>query len=95
MIEGNSTPEETGYKEIEDETGISREDARLVRMGTPIQITTEDSEVVVTPILLDVERTEIRLNWEHTEYEWIKPKELSKFQTVPRFDELLKALGLI
>ncbi len=95
MVEGDSTPEETGYKEIEEETGISKEDARLARMGTPIQITTEDSEVVVNPILFDVERTEIRLNWEHTKYEWVRPTELSKFQTVPRFDELLKALGLI
>ncbi len=95
MVEGDSTPDETGYKEIEEETGISRDDARLVRMGTPIQITTEDSEVVVNPILFDVEKTEIRLNWEHTEYEWIRPNEFSKFQTVSRFDELLKALGLI
>ena len=95
MIEDNSTPEETGYKEIEEETGISRKDVRPVRKGTPIQLTTEDSEVMVNPILFDVKVTDIRLNWEHSEYEWIRPEEFSKFQTVPRFDELLKALELI
>jgi 8-oxo-dGTP pyrophosphatase MutT (NUDIX family) len=95
-VEGESTPEETVYKEIEEETGIMRKDVRLVHVGRPLIIRREDAEVVVTPFLCNVnEALKVRLNWEHTEYNWIDPREFSIYDTVPRFDEVLRALNLL
>ena len=95
-MEGGATPEETVYKEIEEETGIMRKDVRLVHVGKPLMIRREDAEVVVTPFLCNVkEASKVRLNWEHTEYNWINPREFSTYDTVPRFDEVLRALNLL
>jgi len=35
-------------------------------------------------------KPDIKLNWEHTEYRWIKPEELKKFDIVPSLDNSLK-----
>ena len=94
-VEAGYTPEETAYKEIEEETGILREAVRLVQVGTPLLIRREDAEVTVTPILCRVETLDVHLNWEHTAYDWIDPTELSTYDTVPRFDEVLRALKLL
>lgn len=94
-VEGESTPEETVYQEIEEETGIMRKDVRLLRAGAPMIIRREDAEVVVTPFLCTVKEAKVRLNWENTEYNWIDPREFSVYDTVPRFDEVLRALDLL
>lgn len=95
-VEDGSTPEETAYKEIEEETGFPREAVRLVHVGVPLVLRREDSEVIVTPFLYYVTEAErVRLNWEHTEYNWVEPRELSTYDTVPKFDEVLKALNLL
>ncbi len=94
-VEAGSTPEETVFKEIEEETGIPRNAVRLVHRGSSLLLKRDDAEVVVEPFLCEIDEASIQLNWEHTEYAWVKPSSLSDYETVPRFDDVLRALKLL
>ncbi len=95
MIEANLSAEETALKEIEEELRISHGDVKLIKQGPELRVSTPDSEVTVVPFLFEARTRAIRLNWEHTDFVWIRPDEVSGYQTVPRFDDLLRNLTLI
>lgn len=43
---------------------------------------------IIHPVLAELkELPDIRLDWEHTEYKWIKPKELKKFDIVTNLEK--------
>ena len=45
------------------------------------------------PVLVELKnKVEIMIDWEHTEYKWIKVDELKKFDTVTNLDKSLKAV---
>jgi 8-oxo-dGTP diphosphatase len=88
-----TTPDEQALVEIEEETGLSRDDVELVRKGK--QLSTADAELgvrwTVHPYLFHIrDRDKIRIDWEHKEAKWIKPQEISDYQTVPRLRETLE-----
>jgi len=45
--------------------------------------------------LISVKSNKIKLSSEHSEYKWIRPKEINKFKTVVDAKKDLKALGLL
>ena len=74
------------YSEIREETGLFKNSIKLVKTGEPLEIidTSLHRKWVVHPFLFHVSDPEIiRTDWEHTESKWIKPKDLSKYTTVP------------
>ena len=80
------------YTEIEEETGLAREDVQLLRTGEPLEVV--DAEVdrrwIVHPFLFEVkEPARIRADWEHTETRWIRPKDIFRYETVPQLAETL------
>jgi PncC family amidohydrolase len=82
-------------REIEEETGLDSKAIRLLRKGAPIEVLDRDlgRRWVVHPFLFRVKAPEdIRMDWEHTETRWIKPSELSKFETVPGLKDALSAV---
>jgi 8-oxo-dGTP pyrophosphatase MutT (NUDIX family) len=87
-----ATPDEQALIEIEEETGLSREDVKLIRKGEPLPVDDKKMGVrwVVHPYLFHTgERGKVRTDWEHKEARWIKPQELAVYQTVPRLTETL------
>ena len=43
---------------------------------------------IIHPVLVELkELPDIKLDWEHTEYKWIKPKELKKFDIVTNLEK--------
>ena len=45
---------------------------------------------IVNPYLFHIaDRGKVKIDWEHKEAKWIKPEEMSDFQTVPRLKEAL------
>ncbi len=46
---------------------------------------------VVHPFLFQVDSRDITLDWEHVEYQWIKPEELGDYLTVPKLAETLES----
>jgi ADP-ribose pyrophosphatase YjhB (NUDIX family) len=87
-----TTADEQALVEIEEETGLSQEDLKLIKRGEPLSI--EDKKLgikwVVHPYLFRIEdRGKIKIDWEHKETKWIKPEEIGNYQTVPKLKETL------
>jgi len=80
------------YTEIEEETGLAREDVQLLRTGEPLEVVDAEADRrwIVHPFLFEVEEpARIRTDWEHTETRWIRPKDIFWYETVPQLTETL------
>ncbi|MDD4874646.1 MAG: hypothetical protein PHE15_06720, partial [Dehalococcoidales bacterium] len=54
--------------------------------------TIEDGAIrwMVHPYLFHIrEKPGIKIDWEHTDFKWIKPQEIDNYQTVPMLKEVL------
>jgi 8-oxo-dGTP pyrophosphatase MutT (NUDIX family) len=85
--------------ELREELGIS--DTDVVRVAVADSYESEDRQAevkwVVFPVLVELSRVpEISLDWEHTQYSWIKPGEIHNFDILPGQDRVLRlALDLL
>ena len=80
-------------EEVKEELGIDESNILSIHIGEPYKFTdTKTNKTqIVHPVLMELkEKPEIRLDWEHTEYKWIKPEELKNFDTVPHLDKSLE-----
>lgn len=94
FVEENEEPQETAVKEIKEEVGIEKKDLLLVKKEDAIEFSNlygdKLYEWIVYPFLFHIkDRDKIRIDWEHTEFRWVKPSELKKYDTVPRFKEIV------
>ena len=79
-------------EEISQETGIKKEDISYHKIGKTYTFTDQlvDKTWIVIPAIVELKiKPKIKLDWEHTEYKWIKPEDLRKFDIVPKIDESL------
>ena len=84
-------------EEISDELGITEANILSYSFGEPFEF--EDTKIkktwIVHPAKVELKKNpDIKLDWEHSKYKWIKPEELKKFNIVPNLDLSLKR-GLI
>jgi 8-oxo-dGTP pyrophosphatase MutT (NUDIX family) len=91
-VEEGEKPEETAIKEIREETGI--ENPKLIRTGEPFRVSTDNGVFCIHPFLFEVDTDEVTIDWEHTEFKWIEPGDIEKYDTVPRLPQGLKSLLL-
>lgn len=93
----NESPLEAAFREIFEETAIKKDDLELVREGGPLDVIDEERETiwVVHPFLFRTRNTKIKLDWEHDEYRWILPYEITKYDTVLMLKETLQAVAEI
>ena len=92
VIDEDNTADEQAFIEIEEETGLSRDDVSLRKKGDPLIFDDETLKVrkVIYPYLFHVkDRNRIKIDWEHTEARWIKPENLHSYETMPRLKETL------
>ena len=80
-------------EEIKEELGIDKNNISTIHFGRFYEFT--DDEVnktwIVHPVLVELKsKPEIKLDWEHIEYKWIEPKELQKFDIVPKLEKSLE-----
>ena len=83
---------EQAYTEISEETELYKNDLKLIKKGEPLEVIDKslNRKWIVHPFFFHVKAPDkIKLDWEHTEMRWIKPKELAKFKTVPGLKEAL------
>jgi len=92
FIEKGEKPLDTAFKEIREETGIPRNKVSLLKAGKRFEVRDENLGKlwIVHPFLFGTRTKRIRLEREHKEYKWIRPGELTRYDTVP---ELAKSLG--
>ena len=88
-----SYPQTQSLLEIREETGLEASDVELARVGLPFEVDDEDNDVlwVIHPYLYNVvSQKDIEIDSEHFEYEWIEPRDMSKYDTVPGLQEALE-----
>jgi isopentenyldiphosphate isomerase len=88
-------PEKIAHRELIDEIGF---DGKIEKQGNEIVMNIEERgetlEWHVFPFLASVDRSEIILNDEHSEYQWVTVEEALKLETMPMFKEIIKSVGL-
>jgi len=94
FVEESEEPYETAIKEIKEEVGLDKEDLLSVKKESAVKFTDLYGDKlydwVVYPFLFHIkERDKIKIDWEHTEFRWIKPSDLKEYDTVPRFKEIV------
>lgn len=83
------------FTEIREETGLFNNNIKLVRQGRPLEVIDQGlhRKWIVHPFLFHVlDPQKIMLDWEHTEFTWVKPGELKKYKTVPGLAKALKTV---
>ncbi len=80
-------------EELQEELGITESMIQSIDFGEPFEFIDSDIKKtwIIHPALAHLkEKPHIKLDWEHTEYRWIKPEELINFETVSKLDQTLK-----
>jgi 8-oxo-dGTP diphosphatase len=91
-IDNGRTADEQALIEIEEETGLSRDDIMLVKKGEPLVFDDKSIQVtkIVYPYLFHVrDRNKIRLDWEHRQLQWIDPADIGTYDAMPMLGETL------
>lgn len=83
-------------EELEEEIGVEEKDISSITYGEPWEF--RDTDIgrtwLISPVLVELKRKpEVKLDWEHTELNWIKPRELNGFDTVPNLDKSWKKVN--
>ena len=96
IIEKNdTTPLARAKTEILEETGINEEEIELLKANERIKIKAaqyKNHEWSIFPFLFKTKNLEIKLNWENSEFQWIKPNEIKNYETVPELEKILFSL---
>jgi 8-oxo-dGTP pyrophosphatase MutT (NUDIX family) len=92
IIENNENPKDRAKIEIFEEIGMTKDKISFIKSVEKIKISSpqyENHEWEVFPFLFETKETKIKLNWENSEFKWIKMDELKNYKTVPNLDKIL------
>ena len=91
-VEKDEVPEETSLKEIREETGITKEQLKLLVVGNVHRVEKKTGIWNIHPYLYETYTREIKLDWENDEFAWIKREDLEKYKFVPELDKVIEGL---
>ena len=89
------TPLDRAKIEIFEETGIREEEIELLKEVKQMKILSQqykNHEWNIFPFLFKAKNPKIKLNWENSEFKWIKPNEIKNYETVPELEKILFSL---
>ena len=92
FVERDEDPLETALREVTEETGISKDSLSLLSQDGPNIAETETLVFESYWFLFDSSDTQVKIDWEHNQFAWVKPDELKRYRMVPWFDELFEKL---
>lgn len=90
--------EQQALIELQEELGIQKEVVAGVRTAEPFEVFDPDVGKTwkIHPVLAEVRGDPpIALNWEHTEYRWVRPSEVPSYRLIPTVPEVLRRLSVI
>lgn len=93
-VEKNEEPYDTAIKEIKEEVGLKKKDISLIKQLDPIVFTDfyeqkrYDWKIFVFLFRIR-KKSKIKIDWEHSEYRWISPLEIVKYDTVPHLKDVV------
>lgn len=80
-------------EELREEVCIHEDKIKSIKIKEPYKLADEalKKSWIIHPVLVELkEKPEIKLDWEHTEYKWIHPKELNDYDIIIDLDRTLK-----
>jgi 8-oxo-dGTP pyrophosphatase MutT (NUDIX family) len=95
IIEKNETPLERAKIEIFEEVGIQESEINLIKSSDLIRVKSpqyKNHEWEIFPFLFESTNSEIKLNWENSEFKWVNANEISSYETVPSLERVLSNL---
>lgn len=92
QIHEDESAEDCIVREAKEECGL---DVRIKKWSKSFEIIDEYGRVIVIPYLLESDSDEVKLSFEHSEYKWIDPKELKKYECATDIYQDLKMFGLL
>ena len=95
IIENNEMPIKRARIEIFEEVGIKEQNIELIKSGNEISVESpqyKNHQWIISPFLFQTEISDIKLNWENSEFRWIHVNELKEFNTVPSLEKILLTL---
>lgn len=85
---------ERAIKEVEEETKIKKQNLRLLKKGKSYRV--KDKSInktwIIHPFLFETKTNKVKIDWEHTTFRWIKPKEIKRYKTIPQLEKGLRFL---
>ena len=96
-LRDDEEPYETALKEIREEVGIEKEDVSIIEQDDPIEFTDfyegERYDWIIYPFLFRIEKKDkLQIDWEHSEYRWIIPSEITRYDTVPHLKDIVSKI---
>ena len=96
-VENDEKPLDTAFKELREEVSLLKNDVELLKQGDPIEFTDfydrEWYNWKIFPFLFKTEKkSKVHIDWEHTDYRWISPSGIEKYDTIPRFMDVVSML---
>ena len=92
IIEQGETPLVRAKIEIFEEVGLEEKYIKLLKSSEQMKIESpqyRNHKWEIFPFLFETKNTEIKLNWENSEFKWIDVDQLKEFETVPNLEEIL------
>ena len=89
------TPLDRAKTEIFEETGINENEIELLKSSEQIKIESAQYKNHMWNIfafLFKTKNPKVKLNWENSDYNWIKPNEIKNYETVPELEKILFSL---
>lgn len=80
-------------KELSEEVGIKQKDIQKFKFAKPFEFFDETVNRIwiIHPVMIILKnKVNIKIDWEHTEYKWIDPDNITKYDVVPKLDRNLK-----
>jgi 8-oxo-dGTP pyrophosphatase MutT (NUDIX family) len=88
-IDENKTIFQKILEEIEEEIGLTQKNISSYKIYDSIEFTDKniDKKWIIYPSIIELKNNpKIILDWEHSEYKWIFPKDILNYDIVPKLD---------
>ncbi len=84
------SPEKKAAKELKEELGISSGNMMSISSGEPFRLDEKEKRWIVFPVMVELrDKPDISLDWEHTEYAWIKKSRIEGFRLSKKIKDIL------
>lgn len=90
----NEDPLSCAYREIFEETGIKKKFLTPLQQGETLPLFLSDNHIklIIHPFLFLSMTNIVKLNWENSEYRWIRPQDIDFFDCVPKLKNVLTSV---
>lgn len=93
FVDEGEEPKGSVLREVREETGL---EGKVIREGEPFEVSDEWGRWYIIPFLVSVDSGEVKIDREeHSEYMWMNPRDIDKFDCVAGAKEDLESVGLL